>query len=200
LQAAFQQDASDQNSESISMAIIPGVDGSLYYGEVRRGLVGEDDDPEDPHAEHSDGTLRTTTHVERLPISAREIVDAAPFEASDGTRFIASKEATVMVIDRDSGVVRQAMSPKSSNAHVFSTCFDDEPAHAATANPGSEHHNPHQQQHHASSSSSSSSERGQKCASDPEHSHRRLLWLTRVELMIQAIDAKTGKTRYFSRN
>jgi hypothetical protein len=130
-----------------SEIIIPGLDGTLF--------VGRSDQPSD---------LETNTSVvydvERLPITAREIVDAAPFQAADGTRFIASKEANIMVIDRNTGMLRRALAPKS---HMFDSCFEDK-------KPGNE----------------------QCSSSDPKSE----LWLTRVELIIHAIDAHTGHTRY----
>ncbi len=77
--------------DSVSrVAVIPSVDGSLYFGRVA---------PQTGQAE-----------IERLPLTARDIVDASPFQTADGSRFIASKETHVLLINRHSGLVKQVRS------------------------------------------------------------------------------------------
>ena len=75
-----------------------------------------------------------------------------------------------MVIDRDSGRLRRAVAPKSN---VFQTCFDDEPGTRG-----------HQDE---------SLSGGARCQQRDANNE---LWLTRVELVIHAIDARSGRTRY----
>ncbi len=77
--------------DSVSpVAVIPSVDGSLYFGRVA------------PHTGQAE--------IERLPVSMRDIVEASPFQTADGSRFIASKETHVLLINRHSGMVKQVRS------------------------------------------------------------------------------------------